>query len=287
VTFVLATVVNSLAVAAGEFAPGSPAADPGPLADRKAIEEVYWSHRIWPSVNRASKPELSAVLVDSVLRERIADHLRKRAALEKYWSRRVTAPQVQAELDRMAAHTKAPKVLAEIFAALHNDPQRIAASLAEPALVDRLIRSWYAGDGRFHEEAQRRAERSLARPDNAADLRAMDGEFVETEYLRRDAAAPASSGGDGSLEDGASGAALDAAAWAGLLGRLATASTWTARRGRGRTPCRGGSPAGSSTRAMPSASTVCSKRGAIECAFSRSPGRSGTSTTGGGRRGLV
>jgi N-acetylneuraminic acid mutarotase len=223
VTFVLATVVNSLAVAAGEFAPGSPAADPGPLADRKAIEEVYWSHRIWPSVNRASKPELSAVLVDSVLRERIADHLRKRAALEKYWSRRVTAPQVQAELDRMAAHTKAPKVLAEIFAALHNDPQRIAASLAEPALVDRLIRSWYAGDGRFHEEAQRRAERSLARPDNAADLRAMDGEFVETEYLRRDAAAPASSGGDGSLEDGASGAALDAAAWAGLLGRLATA----------------------------------------------------------------
>ena len=66
---------------------------------------------------------------------------------------RVTGKQLQAEMDRMAKGTKDPATLKEVFAALHNDPILIGECL-EPILADRLSRSWYANDERFHAEAK-------------------------------------------------------------------------------------------------------------------------------------
>ena len=47
--------------------------------------------------------------------------------------------QLQAEMDRMAQHTRQPEVLHELFEALGNDPFVIAECLARPALAERLV----------------------------------------------------------------------------------------------------------------------------------------------------
>ena len=49
------------------------------------------------------------------LEKKVADYLRKSQALEDYWQRPITAEQLQAEMDRMAKHTKQPEVLRELF----------------------------------------------------------------------------------------------------------------------------------------------------------------------------
>src|SRR6185503_5003945 len=61
----------------------------------------------------------------------------KYQALEVYWQRPITAEQLQAEMDRMAKHTKQPEMLRELFEALGNDPFVIAECLARPALTER------------------------------------------------------------------------------------------------------------------------------------------------------
>jgi N-acetylneuraminic acid mutarotase len=118
---------------------------------RRAIEEVYWKHRIWPADNPQPKPPLGAVLSDPVLRARVIDDLKKSNALSTWWHRPITQAALQAELDRMAAHTQNARILNEIYDALGRDPDLVAETVARPILADRLIRSWYAVDDRFHD----------------------------------------------------------------------------------------------------------------------------------------
>ena len=73
------------------------------------------------------------------LEKKVSDYLRKSQAFEDYWQRPITAEQLQAEMDRMAKHTKQPEVLRELFEALGNDPLVIAECLARPALAERLV----------------------------------------------------------------------------------------------------------------------------------------------------
>ena len=73
------------------------------------------------------------------LEAKVADYLRNSQALEDYWQRPITADQLQAEMERMAQHTKQPKVLRELFEALGNDPFVIAECLARPVLAERLL----------------------------------------------------------------------------------------------------------------------------------------------------
>ena len=67
------------------------------------------------------------------------DYLRNSQALEDDWHQPITVKQLQAEIDRMAQHTKQPEVLRELFEALGNDPFVIAECVARPALVERLM----------------------------------------------------------------------------------------------------------------------------------------------------
>ena len=109
------------------------------VAYQHAIEDVYWRHRIWPKERPDPKPSLDAVMSQAQLEKKVADYLRKSQALEDYWQRPITAAQLQAEMDRMAKHTKQPDVLRELFEALGNDPFVIAECLARPTLADRLL----------------------------------------------------------------------------------------------------------------------------------------------------
>ena len=75
------------------------------------------------------------------LEKKVADYLRKSQVLEDYWQRPITAEQLQAEMDRMAKHTKQPEVLHELFDAMGSDPFVIAECLVRPVLAERLFRS--------------------------------------------------------------------------------------------------------------------------------------------------
>jgi N-acetylneuraminic acid mutarotase len=116
------------------------------VAYQRAFEEVYWRHRIWPKENPDPKPSLDAVMSQTQLEKKVSDYLRSSQALQDYWQQPITPEQLQAEMDRMAQHTKQPAVLREVFAALGNDPFVIAECLARPVLTDRLITDLSAQD---------------------------------------------------------------------------------------------------------------------------------------------
>src|SRR5262245_10331498 len=85
------------------------------VAYQRAIEDVYWRHRIWPKENPNPKPSLDAVMSQTQLENKVADYLPKSQALEDYWRRTIMAEQLQAEMERMAQHTKQPEMLDELF----------------------------------------------------------------------------------------------------------------------------------------------------------------------------
>jgi len=97
---------------------------------QRAIEEIYWRHRIWPKDNPNPKPSLDAVVSQTQIEKKVQDYLGKSS----------TAPeQLQAEMNRMAEHTRQPEMLQELFGALGNDPFIIAECLARPILAQRLV----------------------------------------------------------------------------------------------------------------------------------------------------
>ena len=156
------------------------------VAYQQAIEDVYWRHRIWPKERPDPKPSLDAVMSQAQLEKKVADYLRKSQALEDYWQRPITAEQLQAEMDRMAKHTKQPEVLRELFEALGNDPFVIAECLARPALAERLLTKWYTYDQTIHGELRRRAEADLKAYPTVDQMKQLSGNYSETELTRAD-----------------------------------------------------------------------------------------------------
>jgi N-acetylneuraminic acid mutarotase len=155
---------------------------------QRAIEEVYWRHRIWPKENKNPKPPLDAVMSKAHLEEKVAYYLRMSQALADYWQRPITPKQLQAEMDRMAKHTKQSEVLRELFDTLGNDPFVIAECLARPALAEHLLTDWYVYDQRFHHELKQHAEADLQRHDTVEQMKQTSGSYDEIEFVRSDAA---------------------------------------------------------------------------------------------------
>src|SRR6266478_8405643 len=158
------------------------------VAYQRAIEEVYWQHRIWPKANAGPKPPLDKVMSQAQIEEKVEDYLRNSQALEDYWQRLITPDQLQAEMERMASHTKQPGVLREIFAALGNDPLVIAECLARPVLAERLITELYAHDSRFHGELKRRAEAELRTHPSVREMKQTSGMYTEMAWIKSDVA---------------------------------------------------------------------------------------------------
>ena len=169
------------------------------VAYQRAIEDVYWRHRIWPKESRNPKPPLEAVISQAQLEKKVTDYLRKSQALEGYWLRPITAEQLQAEMERMAKHTKQPDVLRELFDSLGNDPFVIAECLARPALAERLLTNWYAHDQRIHGELKQRAETELRAHPTVEQMKQLSGTYSETELIRSESA---QGKGHGDIEHG-------------------------------------------------------------------------------------
>jgi hypothetical protein len=156
------------------------------VAYQRAIEDVYWRHRIWPQERRDPKPSLDAVMSQAQLEKKVADYLRKSQALEHYWQRPITAEQLQAAMNRMAKHTRQPDVLRELFEALGDDPFVIAECLARPALADRLLTNWYAYDQRIHGAVKRRVEAELQKHTAVEQIKQLSGKYSAIEFVRKD-----------------------------------------------------------------------------------------------------
>jgi N-acetylneuraminic acid mutarotase len=108
------------------------------ISYQRAIEEVYWRHRIWPKERPDPKPSLDAVMSQAQLEKKVADYLRKSQVVADQRGSPITARELQAEMGRMASHTLHPRVLLELFQALDNDPFVIAECLARPLVAERL-----------------------------------------------------------------------------------------------------------------------------------------------------
>lgn len=130
------------------------------VAAQAALEKVLYNHRQWPHSNPDEKPPFEKVVPGELLEAKVADCLRKSAALEKFWGITITASDLSEELDRMARDTKDPATLKELFAALGNDPGMIAECLAKPALVERMSAKLYSYDARLHSVERESAEKT-------------------------------------------------------------------------------------------------------------------------------
>ncbi|HPA80916.1 MAG TPA: hypothetical protein PLS95_08905 [Thermoanaerobaculales bacterium] len=158
-TIARAAALSAALLAAGAAIPAASAATLG-LDNRvrcqQALDRVYWSHR-----SADSQVPFEQAVPEETARRKAEDALLKTAALERFWGVVITPQQLQAELDRMAAHSQSPERLRELFAALGDDPLQAAECLARPLLADRLIRTSYARDRQLHEETRARATREV------------------------------------------------------------------------------------------------------------------------------
>jgi hypothetical protein len=144
------------------------------VAHQRAIEEVYWRHRIWPrggGERLDPKPSLDAVMSQAQLENKVTDYLRNSQALEEHWQQPITVEQLQAEMERMALHTKQPEVLRELFEALGNDPFVIAECLARQILTERLVGEFSSGakDASFRAKSRNPAARLTANSTGSFD----------------------------------------------------------------------------------------------------------------------
>jgi len=128
------------------------------VAYQRAIEEVYWRHRIWPKDNPQPKPPIDGIVSQAQLEKKVEDYLRKSDLVADHRGRPITASELQTEMDRMANHTKQPDVLHELFEALGNDAFVIAECLARPILAERLVVDLSAQDNRGRFESARSKE---------------------------------------------------------------------------------------------------------------------------------
>src|SRR5882724_12490601 len=78
------------------------------VAYQRAIEDVYWRHRIWPKERPDLKPSLDVVMSQSTIEKKVQDYLRNSELLQQDWQKPISADQLQTEMERMASHTKQP-----------------------------------------------------------------------------------------------------------------------------------------------------------------------------------
>src|SRR5689334_12418787 len=87
ITRVCAVLAGFLAVSFPSFGQQPQPLDPVMRSKyQRAVEEVYWQHRIWPAENSGAKPALGSVISGQQLQDRADDAPRLSNALEKYWN---------------------------------------------------------------------------------------------------------------------------------------------------------------------------------------------------------
>jgi len=103
------------------------------VRDLAAVERVYYAHR-----DGASAP-FERAMPAAVLEAKVSAQLDRERRLERDPEIHITPVMLRTEWDRIRSRTRFPDRLAEIEAALGNDPARIEAAFVRPILVERLL----------------------------------------------------------------------------------------------------------------------------------------------------
>ncbi len=122
------------------------------IADRAAIERVYQAHR-----TGATAP-FDQVLPANELRRLVERDRAREQALRQRYGVEISSNQIAAEVVRINQTSRAPAMLAEIKAALGNDPARFAEAFAKPIVVERELRRRFENDDAVHAAGRRECE---------------------------------------------------------------------------------------------------------------------------------
>ena len=137
------------------------------VQERALIERVYYNHRL------GEKPPFEQVSPRFLIERLVKEDLRKEAALKQAYGVEVSPALLAVEVQRINTTTRAPEILAELKAALGNDTNRFAQTVAKPILVERLLRDRFENDDALHAAARHKCETAraalLAAKTNGAD----------------------------------------------------------------------------------------------------------------------
>jgi len=122
------------------------------VADRTAVERVYYNHRL------GTKLPFEQALNAAEIERLVKAELHKEALLARLYHVEIKDRQIETELKRIDRETRAPEMLAEIKAALGNDPRRFARAVVKPIVVDRELRNRFDNDDRLHALQREQAE---------------------------------------------------------------------------------------------------------------------------------
>jgi hypothetical protein len=133
---------------------GHPPADDSTalIADRAAVERVYHDHRT------GTKPAFEQAMPRELIRKLVTAEADKEAVLQRVYGVAITPEMVMAEVRRIDTTTRAPEMLAELKAALGNDPARFARTVARPIVVERTLRARFEDDDALHAPQRKAAE---------------------------------------------------------------------------------------------------------------------------------
>lgn len=127
------------------------------VADRAAIERVYHARRL------GTKQSFEEAMPPKLLADLVAREAQRERVLRKVYGVEITPALVEAEVRRIDATTRAPEMLAELKAALGNDPARFATTVARPIVVERILRARFEQDAALHAAVRKSAEALRAR----------------------------------------------------------------------------------------------------------------------------
>jgi len=127
---------------------------PSLCVDRGAIERVYYEHRA------GTKKPFAEIMPAPRIEQLVKLDSTKEDILKNIYGVVITPAMVEAEVQRINATTRAPEVLAELKAALDNNAERFARSIARPIIVERLLRGRFDNDDKLH-SPQRAAMEAL------------------------------------------------------------------------------------------------------------------------------
>jgi len=128
--------------------------------DRVAVERVYYNHRL------GNKPQFAETLPTATLENLVRLDLKKEAVLRKTYGVEISPAMLNAEVQHINTTTRAPEMLTEIKAALGNDTNRFAQTVAKPILVERLLRDKFENDDALHAATRHETEQVRAQLTN-------------------------------------------------------------------------------------------------------------------------
>jgi hypothetical protein len=122
------------------------------VADREAIERVYYNHRT------GEKPVFEKTLSGEQIRELVERDLLKEAVLKRRYGVEISDAQIATEVARINATTRAPEILTELKTALGENASRFGQAVAKPLVVERELRDRFENDDALHAPQRREME---------------------------------------------------------------------------------------------------------------------------------